>query len=182
MQLNHHEILFQMASQLSFKLPWGAMRGMQFGNVNSTSKFICVHGWQDNGGLFRPLLTRLPQDNHYISLDFMGHGLSDPLPPGLPYNFINYIYGIQYVITQLKLTDSKFNLIGHSMGGNVAGLYASIYPESISKLILLDAAGMPFIRQDFAGHVRKSIDQIIKLESKPKRENSDYPKDELKKR
>ena len=171
-----------MASQLSFKLPWGAIRGVQFGNVNSASKFICVHGWQDNGGLFRPLLTRLPQDNHYISLDLMGHGLSDPLPPGMPYNFVNYIYGLQYVITRLNLSDSKFNLIGHCMGGNVAGFYASIYPEFVSKLILLDAAGMPFIRPNLAGHVRRSIDQIIKLESKSKSENLDFPKNDLKQR
>ena len=172
-----------MVSQhLSFRVPWGVIRGIQCGNVNSTSKFICVHGWQDNGGMFRPLLTNLPPDNHYIALDLIGHGLSDHLPAGLPYNFLNYIYGIQYVVNEMKLADSKFNLIGHSMGGNVAGLYCSIYPELISKLILLDAAGMPFVRQDFSKNVRTSVEQIIKLESKPKRPNSDYPKEELKKR
>ena len=171
-----------MVSQVSFRLPWGAIRGIQFGNINSSSKFICVHGWQDNGGLFGPLLTKLPQENHYIAVDLIGHGLSDHLPAGLPYNFLNYVYALQYVVNEMNLTESKFNLIGHSMGGNVAGLYTSIYPELISKLILLDAAGMPFIRQDFSQNVRASVDQIIKLESKPKRPNSDYPKEELKKR
>ena len=185
MQLNRPRIsnsVIQMVSQVSFRLPWGAIRGIQFGNINSSSKFICVHGWQDNGGLFGPLLKNLPQENHYVALDLVGHGLSDHLPAGLPYNFLNYVYGLQYVVNEMKLTDSKFSLIGHSMGGNVAGLYTSIYPELISKLILLDAAGMPFIRQDFSKNVRTSVDQIIKLESKQKRPNSDYPKEELKKR
>ena len=171
-----------MVSQVTFRLPWGAIRGIQFGNINSPSKFICVHGWQDNGGLFRPLLTKLPQDNHYIALDLIGHGLSDHLPAGLPYNFLNYIYCLQYVVNDLNLTDSKFNFIGHSMGGNVAGLYSSIFPELVARLILLDAAGMPFVRQDFSKNVRASIDQIVKLESKPKRPNSDYPREELKQR
>ena len=54
--------------------------------------------------------------------------------------------------------------------------------ELVSSLVLLDAAGMPFIRHNFAGRVRASIDQMIKFESKPKRENTAYPKDVLKER
>ena len=59
-------------SQIAFKAPWGAIRGLQFGNVNSKQKVICLHGWQDNCGLFRPMLTKMDQQRHYIALDLMG--------------------------------------------------------------------------------------------------------------
>lgn len=112
--------------------------------------------------------------NEYLLL---GHGLSDPLPRGLPYNFVNYCYGIEYAVKAAQL--DKFTLIGHSMGGNVAGLYASLFPEKIEKLVLLDAAGMPFIRQDWRGHVRQSIEKTIKTDSQSPRPNPVYSRDAL---
>lgn len=164
-------------SQVTFKAPWGAIRGLQFGNVQSQHKVICLHGWQDNCGLFRPMCQTMDQSRHYLALDLMGHGLSDPLPRGLPYNFINYCYGIEYAMKEAQI--EKFTLIGHSMGGNVAGLYASLFPEKINKLVLLDAAGMPFIRQDWRSHVRQSIEKTTKTDSQPARPNPAYSREAL---
>ena len=59
-------------SQISFKAPWGALRGLSFGNVASSQKVVCLHGWQDNSGLFRPMLTKMDPKRHYIALDLMG--------------------------------------------------------------------------------------------------------------
>ena len=73
----------------------------------------------------------------------------------------------------------KFTLIGHSMGGNVAGLYASLFPEKINKLVLLDAAGMPFIRQDWRSHVRQSIEKTTKTDSQAARPNPAYSREAL---
>ena len=162
-------------SQISFKAPWGRIRGLSFGNQNAKTKVVCLHGWQDNCGLFRPLIEKMDlEKRHYIALDFMGHGLSDPMPLGLPYNFINYCYGLQYVINEAKF--DKFILMGHSMGGNVAGMYASLFPENIEKLILFDSAGMPLIREDWGGHVRKSIEKTTVNDSREQRPNPAYTK------
>ena len=43
----------------------------------------------------------------------------------------------------LSPTKKKINLIGHSMGANIAGLYAGINPNIINKLILIEGFGMP---------------------------------------
>ena len=58
-------------TQVSFKLPWGKLRGLSMGNRSSNNIYICIHGWQDNSALFRPLIEKLPQENHYISLDMI---------------------------------------------------------------------------------------------------------------
>jgi pimeloyl-ACP methyl ester carboxylesterase len=43
-------------------------------------------------------------------------------------------------VKELKLT--KFDLVGHSMGGNIAGNYAADYPEMVKTLALFDSAGV----------------------------------------
>merc|ERR1712228_154756 len=88
-------------SQVSFKMPWGKLRGLSLGNRCSPNKYICIHGWQDNAALYRPLISNLPQDNHYLAIDLMGHGKSDPLPDGMMYNFTNWAYALHHVIDQL---------------------------------------------------------------------------------
>ncbi|MEO6172847.1 MAG: alpha/beta fold hydrolase, partial [Arenimonas sp.] len=46
-------------------------------------------------------------------------------------------------------------LVGHSMGGHIAGLLAARHPELISKLVLMSAAGVQFDENDFARLVLK---------------------------
>ena len=58
-------------AQVSFKMPWGRMSGLSFGNRASKNVFLCLHGWQDNSALYKPLLQNLPQENHYLALDLM---------------------------------------------------------------------------------------------------------------
>lgn len=39
---------------------------------------------------------------------------------------------------------TRFHLVGHSMGGQIAGIFAARYPERVLSLTLMDAAGVPF--------------------------------------
>jgi pimeloyl-ACP methyl ester carboxylesterase len=39
---------------------------------------------------------------------------------------------------------ARFDLIGHSMGGLVAAELAADFPDAVRKLVLVDAAGVPF--------------------------------------
>lgn len=161
-------------TQVSFKLPWGKLRGLSMGNRSSNNIYICIHGWQDNSALFRPLIEKLPQENHYISLDMIGHGLSDPLPTGMCYNFTNWALSLHHVIQQLET--EKVSLIGHSLGGGISGFYSSIFPENVEKLVLLDSGGMPLIRADYQKHARKSFEQYANYVP---REPNHYTKKEV---
>jgi pimeloyl-ACP methyl ester carboxylesterase len=42
------------------------------------------------------------------------------------------------------------NLVGHSLGGNVATLYAGVRPERVAKLVNLEGFGLPTTRPDEA--------------------------------
>ncbi|MCP4132789.1 MAG: alpha/beta hydrolase, partial [bacterium] len=73
-----------------------------------------------------------------IALDLRGHGQS--LPPGDgDYAIESRVQDIQTVVAELGI--ERFILVGHSMGGSVAGAYAGIYPERVAGLLLVDPSG-----------------------------------------
>jgi pimeloyl-ACP methyl ester carboxylesterase len=43
----------------------------------------------------------------------------------------------------LRAQTRPVNLVGHSMGGNVAMLYAGVRPERVRRLINLEGFGLP---------------------------------------
>jgi abhydrolase domain-containing protein 6 len=40
-------------------------------------------------------------------------------------------------------------VVGHSMGGQILGLLAAKHPEAVNRIVLMDAAGVPFDANDF---------------------------------
>jgi pimeloyl-ACP methyl ester carboxylesterase len=40
-------------------------------------------------------------------------------------------------------------VVGHSMGGQILGLLAAKHPEAVNRIVLMDAAGVPFQPNDF---------------------------------
>lgn len=98
--------------------------------------FICLHGWQDNASTFDRLIPLLPQQFSYLALDFPGHGKSSWLPRGFRYEDNGNLYGLIEVIKKLKF--EKVGLIAHSMGGYVAFIFASVVPELVEMLIVVD--------------------------------------------
>jgi abhydrolase domain-containing protein 6 len=55
-------------------------------------------------------------------------------------NIMPQVERLNLFVKELKLT--KFDLVGHSMGGNIAGNYAADYPEMVKTLALFDSAGV----------------------------------------
>ncbi|WP_072557554.1 alpha/beta hydrolase [Lactiplantibacillus plantarum] len=75
-----------------------------------------------------------------LKFDFNGHGLSDGLFSEM--NLLNELEDAQVALQfALKLGHAKrIYLIGHSQGGIVASMLAGLYPDIVSKLVLLAPA------------------------------------------
>lgn len=98
-----------------------------------------LHGFgadKDNWNLFSRYLTKR---YHVIAPDLPGFGESSK------------IWSEQYSIAAQvervhafakKMGMKKFHLVGNSMGGLIAGVYAATYPAEILTLCLLDPAGV----------------------------------------
>ena len=128
--------------------------------TSSESKFINVNGmnvhYRDQGqgptllllhGVNASLHTwegwveSLSSDFRVISLDLPGHGLTGP-DPNEQYSWQQTAAFVVAFANQLKL--DKFHLAGNSRGGAVAWQLALFYPHRVNKMILLDAAGIPW--------------------------------------
>lgn len=87
------------------------------------------------------LALLLPKDVYFVAIDFPGHGKSSHRWPGMPYIHFEYIADVKKVVSQLGW--KTFSFIGHSMGANIASLYAGTFSGEVENLVLFDFGGPP---------------------------------------
>lgn len=109
--------------------------GKEWGNIGGYP-ILCLHGFVDNCDSFAPLAPHLSDKFHYIALDAYGHGLTSHVPLGAPMNYWDLVISVRRAVEHFGL--QKVSIIGHSMGGSTGMLYASIYPENVDRLLMLD--------------------------------------------
>jgi pimeloyl-ACP methyl ester carboxylesterase len=107
---------------------------LDFGN-SSEPPLICIHGLSGNAHNFDALAAYLTADYHVISLDVRGRGDSQWGPPD-EYNQATYCTDLATLIDRLQFR--RVTLIGTSMGGAIAMLYAGGYPERVERVVLND--------------------------------------------
>jgi pimeloyl-ACP methyl ester carboxylesterase len=100
-----------------------------------------VHGWMDVGASFQFVADHLAGDWHVIAPDWRGFGLTERAHVDT-YWFPDYIGDLDAMLYHYS-PEAPVNLLGHSMGGNVAGIYAGVRPERVRRLINLEGFGMP---------------------------------------
>ena len=111
-------------------------------------KLFMVHGWMDVSASFQFVVDCLQGDWHVIAPDWRGFGLSERTASDT-YWFPDYLADLEALLDHYS-PDAPVDLLGHSMGGNVAGLYAGIRPARVRRLINLEGFGMPRTQPDQA--------------------------------
>ena len=121
-------------------------------------KLFLLHGWMDVSASFQFLVDELRGDWHVIAPDWRGFGCSEWAAEG--YWFPDYLADLEALLDAFS-PHAPVRLLGHSMGGNVAGLYAGIRPERISRLVLAEGFGMrPSQPEDAPDRYAKWLRQV----------------------
>jgi pimeloyl-ACP methyl ester carboxylesterase len=102
---------------------------------------LFVHGYLDCGASFAPLVGQLPDHYHCVAPDLRGHGGTEWVGKGGYYHFLDYVRDLRDLVDQLA--GPRLVLIGHSMGGGIATLFAGSWPDAVEKLVLLEGLGPP---------------------------------------
>ncbi|NRR34405.1 alpha/beta hydrolase [Oxalobacteraceae bacterium] len=122
-------------------------------------KLFMVHGWMDVSASFQFVVDCLQGDWHVIAPDWRGFGLSER-PNTDTYWFPDYLADLDAILRHYA-PDQAVNLLGHSMGGNVATLYAGARPQRVGKLINLEGFGMRASKAEQApGRYAKWLDEL----------------------
>ena len=105
---------------------------------------VMVHGWMDVAASFQFVIDAL-KDNHWIiAPDWRGFGLTET-PDVDHFFFPDYLADLDQLLDHY-VGDRQVHLIGHSMGGHVATLFAGVRPERLQTLINLEGFGLPATR------------------------------------
>ncbi|MCL6485124.1 MAG: alpha/beta fold hydrolase, partial [Janthinobacterium lividum] len=118
-----------------------------------------LHGWMDVAASFQFVVDELAGDWHVIAPDWRGFGLSDYTQSDT-YWFPDYLADLDAMLLHYS-PEAPVKLLGHSMGANVAGLYAGVRPERISRFINLEGFGMMATGPEQApGRYAKWLDEL----------------------
>jgi len=109
-------------------------------DIKSPNKtVILLHGFSANKENWLRFSQNLPQNYQIFALDLLGHGEHDIK--------LDSTYSIESQVAYLhtfmsELIKQPVHIVGNSMGGAIASLYAATYPDDIKTLMLISPAGI----------------------------------------
>ena len=136
--------------------------GKVWGPANGRPVFA-LHGWLDNAGSFDRLIPLLPKDLLIYCVETPGSGYSHGFPPDIAYNPLDSVVAIERCRRQLGW--ETFSIIGHSMGGVCAMMYAGVFPERLERIVMLDIARVQVTLPETVDlRLRKTTGKLLKYE------------------
>ncbi|MBP1474392.1 alpha/beta fold hydrolase [Frateuria sp. MAH-13] len=119
---------------------------------------VLLHGFAADKTIWLPLAEQLTPHFHVVIPDLPGWGESSRNPDAS--------YGVQAQVERLQaflaaLDLQRFVLVGHSMGGAIAGVYAAEHPQGVAALALVDAYGLKAQPNDFDRAVAAGKDPFV---------------------
>ncbi len=118
-------------------------QSIHYWDVGSGPVVVLLHGLGSRKEDWMPVLEPLSQKHRLLVPDQIGFGRSDK--PLLDYNIQTYVDFLSEFLRELKV--EKASLVGESLGGWIAALYAvelsgGVHLIPVEKLVLVDAAGL----------------------------------------
>jgi pimeloyl-ACP methyl ester carboxylesterase len=103
-------------------------------------KLFLLHGFLDVSATWQPVAEGLLPHFQVLAPDLRGFGHTEWPQDG--YFFADYVGDLQFIVDHYS-PDEPILLVGHSMGAQVASLYAGLRPERVRKLVCLDGLFLP---------------------------------------
>ncbi len=100
---------------------------------------VLLHGWGDCGRSFQFLVDELKRPWFVIAPDWRGFGKTGSRATS--YWFPDYVADLDALLAHYQ-PEEPVNLLGHSMGANVAALYAGSMPERVAAFVNVEGFGL----------------------------------------
>lgn len=118
---------------------------------------VYLHGWADTGSTFQFVVDALRSEWRVVAPDWRGFGRSSC--DCTSYWFPDYLADL-HALLDIYSANDPVRLVGHSMGANVASLYAGTMPERVRAYVNVEGFGLADSKPDDApGRYRAWIEQ-----------------------
>ena len=108
---------------------------------------VLLHGFMDCGATFQFLVDALTNGRALVAPDWRGFGQSPWSPDG--YWFPDYFADLEAWLDEW-CPEQAADVVGHSMGGNIALMFAGLRPGRVRRLVTLEGFGLPDSRAEMA--------------------------------
>ena len=129
---------------------------------------MLVHGFGNDAHIWDDFAPVAAPHYRVLALDLRGHGDSAWALHG-EYEYAHYVADLDALTQNLGI--ERILLVGHSLGGRVAMLYAAAHPEQMAGLVIvdsapeLDARGTTRIQLDVGQHRDPSFGSVSEYET-----------------
>ncbi|XP_060925497.1 monoacylglycerol lipase abhd6-B-like [Limanda limanda] len=127
----------------------------------ATPSLLMLHGFSGNKDMWLPFIKFFPKNLHLVCVDLPGHGETSRTSVE-DYCIQGQVARVHQFVQSIGLDKRPFHLLGISMGGNVAGVYAACHPAHLSSVTLMCPAGLDFPRDS------EFITQLKEMEANQK--------------
>ncbi len=100
---------------------------------------VFLHGFLEYKEMWKPLIAHFSKKYKVITIDLLGHGNSGSL--GYIHTMEEQATVVKEVLKSLRIR--RCFLVGHSMGGYVALSFASLFPENVKGISLMNSTALP---------------------------------------
>ncbi len=142
---------FRVAERMLAEPVFGGTMLVREAGQEQERMLLLVHGLgAEAGTTWDSVMAELARDYHVVVPDLPGFGRS--AKGNQLYSPDNYAALLDWLVTSLPA--KPLSLVGHSMGGGVAMIYAARYAGHLERLVLVDSVGLLHrlaVSQDFVG-------------------------------
>lgn len=137
---------------------------------------ILMHGFMQTGSAWAAVAEKLAEDHWVFAPDLLGHGAS-VVSPNAPLSLEAYVEQLHRLIEWAKEEQTTTSpaetsvrpqtaaLVGYSLGGRIAALFALQYPNEIDTLVLESAGLGPQNEEERAARAEKTQAQVARLDA-----------------
>ncbi|OIQ77268.1 tropinesterase [mine drainage metagenome] len=123
---------------------------------------VLLHGWMDVAASYQFVVDALAAEHFIIAPDWRGFGLTASGGADC-FWYPDYLADLDALLDHYA-GNIPVHLVGHSMGANVAMLYAGVRPTRVRRLINLEGFGLPATQPEQApGQFSRWLDELKQL-------------------
>ncbi|KAF4033333.1 alpha/beta hydrolase fold [Phytophthora infestans] len=112
-----------------------------------TDVVVFLHGFSSVKELWVRVARGVDKRYKIVISDLPGQGRTTPIDPLTNYSMPNQAERLHEFLEKEVPTNKQIHLVGCSMGGMLAGVYAGLYPERIKSLTMVCPAGISMPRK-----------------------------------